>query len=108
MILTKKLKIMKKLFVFIGLMLLAGAYIAPVNASPDVNIVVAADDDKCEKCGKDNCDGKCEAKAESKKATAKKSMEKCDPACEKACCDEKKSEAAAKKGTKEKKKESKK
>lgn len=108
MILTKKLEIMKKLFVFIGFMLLAGVYIAPVNASPDVNIVVVADDDKCEKCGKDNCDGKCEATAGTKKATAKKSMEKCDTACEKACCGEKKSEATAKKGAKEKKKESKK
>ena len=100
---------MKKLFVFIGLMLLAGAYIVPVNASTDVNIVVVADDEKCEKCGKDNCDGKCTATVEGKKATtAEKTTKKCDAECEKACCADKKSEATAGKGCDVKKKESKK
>lgn len=100
---------MKKLFVFIGLMLLAGAYIVPVNASTDMSIVVVADEEKCEKCGKENCDGKCAATVEGKKATAEKTTKKCDAECEKACCADKKSEAtAAGKGCDEKKKESKK
>ncbi len=82
---------MKKLFVFIGLMFLLGAYIAPVNASPDVNVIVVIDDDKCEKCGKDNCDGKCEVTAKSKVPATEKNTVKCDPTCKKACCTEKKS-----------------
>ena len=82
---------MKKLFVFIGLMFLLGAYIAPVNASPDVNVIVVTDDEKCEKCGKDKCDGKCEVSTKSKVQTTEKGAVKCDPTCKKACCTEKKS-----------------
>lgn len=99
---------MKKLFVFIGLVFFLGAYIAPVSASPDVNIVVTADDEKCEKCGKDNCEGKCEVATKSSKTTPEKKAEKCDPACEKASCADKKSEESSKEGCGEKKKEGKK
>ena len=95
---------MKKLFVFIGLMFLMGAYIAPVNASPDVNIIVVADDDKCEKCGKENCDGKCDVSAKSKVPATEKSAVKCDPICKKARCDEKKTEKSSKEGCGDKKK----
>lgn len=95
---------MKKLFVFIGLMFLLGAYITPVNASPDVNIVVVTDDDKCEKCGKEECDGKCEVSAKSKVPATEKNAVKCDPTCKKACSTEKKSEKSSKEGCDEKKK----
>lgn len=99
---------MKKLFVFIGLMFLLGAYTVSVNATNVMNTIVVTDDDKCEKCGKEDCDGKCDANTKSAVPATEKKAEKCNTSGKKACCTGKKSAEASKEGCDHKKKDEKK
>ncbi len=92
---------MKKFLVLFSLILFIGAYSTPLKASNNETTIVVVDEDKCPKCGKEECDGTCDAEAKTAtKATSAKAV-KAKSDCE-TTCDTKEKDACATK-SKEKK-----